>query len=152
LPRTLFIVASKSGSTIETQSHFAHFWEQVSRASSADAGKQFIAITDAGTKLDKLAQEHGFRAIFRNPADIGGRDSRRSFFGLVPAAIIGANIEQLLDRAETMAHACDASRPARENPGLWLGAVMGTLALQKRDKVTLVVSPPIGTFGYWVEQ
>ncbi len=116
------------------------------------AGKQFLAITDAGTKLDTLAREHGFRATFRNPSDIGGRYSALSYFGLVPASIIGLDVEKLLDRAITMEHACAASVPSGENPGLWLGAVIGALANIKRDKLTLVISPPISTFGYWVEQ
>jgi transaldolase/glucose-6-phosphate isomerase len=152
LAHTLFIVASKSGGTIETLSQFKYFYEKVSAVAADGAGAHFIAITDAGTKLDTLAQQMKFRQIFRNPADIGGRYSALSFFGLVPASIIGLDIEQLLDRADTMAQCCHASGPARDNPGLWLGAVMGTLANVKRDKVTFVVSPPIRTFGVWLEQ
>ena len=152
LRHTLFIVASKSGGTIETLSQFKYFYEKLHALEGDGAGAQFIAITDPGTKLDQLARDSRFRAIFRNPADIGGRYSALSFFGLVPAAILGVDVAKLLDRADTMRHACHGSGPARENPGLWLGAIIGTCAKDGRDKVTLTLSPPIGTFGYWVEQ
>ena len=152
LHSTLFIVASKSGGTIETLSQLAYFWEQVRAVEGDGAGAQFLAITDTGTPLDQIARERKFRAIFRNPADIGGRYSALSFFGLVPAAILGVDIEQLLGRAETMRHACHGNVPARENPGLWLGAILSASALSGRDKVTLVMSPPISTFGDWIEQ
>jgi transaldolase/glucose-6-phosphate isomerase len=149
---TLFLVASKSGGTTETLSHFAHFWA-LAAAHSKKPGRQFAAITDPGTSLDKLAQEHGFRWIFRNPTDIGGRYSVLSLFGMVPAALAGIDFAAILDSAIGMAHACAADIPAEKNPGVWLGAVMGSLATgQKRDKLTLVLSPRIGTFGYWVEQ
>jgi glucose-6-phosphate isomerase len=152
LQHTLFIVASKSGGTIETLSHFRYFHEKVANFAGDDAGAHFIAITDAGTKLDDLAQSLHFRAIFRNPTDIGGRYSALSFFGLVPAAIIGVDVEKLLDRADAMASACAADADARANPGVWLGTILGTLANGVRNKATLVVSPPISTFGYWLEQ
>ncbi|HEV7125820.1 MAG TPA: bifunctional transaldolase/phosoglucose isomerase, partial [Ktedonobacterales bacterium] len=152
LAHALFIVASKSGGTIETLSQFRYFESLLREKGIASPGAHFIAITDPGTKLDQLAQEHNFRQIFRNPDDIGGRYSALSFFGLVPAAIIGLDVPQLLDRAELMQQACHPSVTARENPGLWLGAVLGTLALHGHDKVTLVAAPPIASFGYWVEQ
>jgi glucose-6-phosphate isomerase len=152
LDHTLFIVASKSGGTIETLSQYRYFYEKLRQSKGDQAGRQFIAITDAGTKLDTLAQQQKFRHIFRNPTDIGGRYSALSFFGLVPAAILGVDVSALLDRAETMAEACHAGTPARENPGLWLGAILGTLATRGRDKVTFVLSPPISTLGYWLEQ
>jgi transaldolase / glucose-6-phosphate isomerase len=152
LQHTLFIVASKSGGTIETLSHFRYFHEKVANFAGDDAGAHFIAITDAGTKLDDLAQSLHFRAIFRNPTDIGGRYSALSFFGLVPAAIIGVDVEKLLDRADAMASACAADSDARANPGVWLGTILGTLANGGRNKATLVVSPPISAFGYWLEQ
>ncbi len=152
LPKTLFIVASKSGGTIETLSHFKHFYQRMQQTAGDEAGKHFIAITDAGTKLDQMAQDAKFRDIFRNPEDIGGRYSALSFFGLVPASIIGVDVAKLLDRATAMEQACQPNVSPQQNPGLWLGAIMGTLAKNKRDKVTLVVSPPIGTFGYWAEQ
>ncbi len=147
LKTTLFIVASKSGETTETLSHFAYFWEQ-----TKGSGKQFAAITDPGTSLEKLAKEHGFRWIFRNPPDIGGRYSALSYFGLVPGALIGVNVEEMLERAIEMAHSCADSVPPDKNPGVWLGAVMGELATRGRNKVTLIASPKVATFGYWVEQ
>ena len=152
LSHTLFIVASKSGGTIETLSHFKYFHEKMMAVAGDDAGQHFIAITDPGTKLEQLARDHGFRAIFPNPPDIGGRYSAMSFFGLVPAAIIGVDVARLLDRGSRMQHACHGSGPAHDNPGMLLGAVMGALARQGRDKVTLVMSPPVDTFGYWIEQ
>jgi transaldolase/glucose-6-phosphate isomerase len=146
LAKTLFIVASKSGETTETLSHFAYFWEQIR------SGKQFAAITDPGTSLEKLARDHGFRWIFPNPPDIGGRYSVLSYFGLVPAALIGVNVEQMLGRAIEMAKSCADSVPVESNPGVWLGAAMGQLALMGRNKLTLIASPKVATFGYWVEQ
>jgi transaldolase/glucose-6-phosphate isomerase len=149
---TLFIVASKSGETTETLSHFAYFWNQVGGDGAGQAGRHFAAITDPGTSLEKLAREHGFRWIFRNPPDIGGRYSALSYFGLVPAALIGVDVTELLDRAVEMAHSCADSVEVSKNPGVWLGAVMGELALGGRNKVTLIASPKVATFGYWVEQ
>ena len=150
---TLFVVASKSGETTETLSHFAYFWGQVNANGSAGAaGRHFAAITDPGTSLEKLAKDHGFRWIFRNPPDIGGRYSALSYFGLVPGALIGVDVAEMLERAVEMAHSCADSVPVDKNPGVWLGAVMGELAVAGRNKVTLISSPKIATFGYWVEQ
>jgi transaldolase / glucose-6-phosphate isomerase len=150
---TLFIVASKSGETTETLSHFAYFWDQVkANGGAGKAGRHFAAITDPGTSLEKLATEHGFRWIFPNPPDIGGRYSALSYFGLVPAALMGVNVGELLERAVEMAHSCADSVPADANPGVWLGAVLGQLAAGGRNKLTLIASPRIATFGYWVEQ
>src|SRR5256712_5752501 len=144
---SLFIVASKSGETTETLSHFAYFWEQ-----AKGRGRQFAAITDPGSGLEKLAKDHDFRWIFPNPPDIGGRYSALSSFGLVPAALMGVNVKEMLERAIEMEHSCADSVPVESNPGVWLGGVMGRLALQGRNKVTLIASPKISTFGYWVEQ
>ncbi len=145
LGRTLFIVSSKSGTTTETNSHFAYFWEKVSD------GSRFVAITDRGTPLEKLANERGFRRTFLNPADIGGRYSALSYFGLVPAALIGVDLEGLLDRAIEMAQFCRT--PVKgPNTGADLGVLMGEAAVAGRDKLTLVLSDEIQTFGYWVEQ
>jgi transaldolase / glucose-6-phosphate isomerase len=150
---TLFIVASKSGETTETLSHFAYFWNELNSNGRAGApGRHFAAITDPGTSLEKLARDHGFRWIFRNPPDIGGRYSALSYFGLVPGALIGVDVEEMLERAVEMAHSCADSVPADKNPGLWLGAVMGELATRGRNKCTLIASPKVQTFGYWVEQ
>ena len=147
LASTLFIVASKSGETTETLSHFAYFFDQTKKN-----GKQFAAITDPGTSLEKLAKDNGFRWVFSNPPDIGGRYSALSYFGLVPGALMGVNIPELLERAVEMEHSCADSVPVETNPGVWLGAVMGRLATQGRNKVTLITSPRVATFGYWVEQ
>ena len=144
---SLFIVASKSGETTETLSHFAYFWEQ-----AKGRGRQFAAITDPGSGLEKLAKEHEFRWIFPNPPDIGGRYSALSYFGLVPGALMGVNVQEMLERAIEMEHSCADSVPVESNPGVWLGGVMGRLALQGRNKVTLIASPKVATFGYWVEQ
>ncbi len=146
LRRTLFINASKSGTTIESASLARYFWEKAPR------GEQFVAITDPGTALDQEGQNRGFRRVFRNPADIGGRYSALSYFGLVPAALIGADLDALLDRAERMVKACGPAVPVAKNPGVTLGAALGELAAKGRDKVTFVLSPRIADFGNWVEQ
>ncbi len=150
--RTLFLVASKSGGTIEVMSLFAHFWNQVTKAKGNHGGKQFVAITDPGTGLEKMARDHGFGEIFTNPADIGGRYSVLSLFGLVPAALLGLDIDRLLDRAAGMAERCRRQKDAEANPGAYLGAAMGSLAKAGRDKVTVIASPSLSTFGLWVEQ
>ncbi|MBS0154529.1 MAG: glucose-6-phosphate isomerase [Nitrospira sp.] len=150
--RTLFLVASKSGGTIEVMSLFAHFWKLVTKAKGNHGGKQFVAITDPGTGLEALAKEYGFGEIFSNPADIGGRYSVLSLFGLVPAALLGLNISRLLDRAAGMAERCRLQRDAQANLGAYLGAAMGSLAKAGRDKVTVIASPSLTTFGLWVEQ
>ncbi|HEX3269561.1 MAG TPA: bifunctional transaldolase/phosoglucose isomerase [Ktedonobacterales bacterium] len=152
LAHTLFLVSSKSGETVETLSQFSYFYDLLKRTKGDDAGQSFIVITDPGTALDQLARESNLRATFRNPPDIGGRYSALSYFGLVPAAILGIDIGKLLNRAETMAQACAPSVAARENPGVWLGVILGALANQKRDKVTILASPPVATLGYWLEQ
>ena len=152
LERTLFIAASKSGGTIETLSHLAYFWEEVRRSGSHKAEHQFAAITDPGSSLERLAAERDFRWIFLNPTDIGGRYSALSYFGLVPGALMGVDVRELLERAHEMAHSCDASVPVEQNPGVWLGAVMGALANRGRNKVTLITSPRVATLGYWLEQ
>jgi transaldolase/glucose-6-phosphate isomerase len=146
LDRTLFLIASKSGTTTETLSHLAYFWEKV------PDGSKFVAITDPGTPLESLAHERAFRATFLNPPDIGGRYSALSYFGLVPGALIGADLDGLLDRAAEAAHACVPYVPLDDNPGAWLGALLGEGAREGRDKLTLVLDERIRTFGYWVEQ
>jgi transaldolase / glucose-6-phosphate isomerase len=146
LDHTLFVVASKSGTTTETLSHFAHFWSLKSN------GSQFVAITDPGTPLEQLATEHSFRATFKNPDDIGGRYSALSYFGLVPAALAGVDLHALLDRAEEMECANDGCVATADAPAALLGAVMGEGALAGRDKLTLFLAPEIASFGNWVEQ
>jgi len=150
--RTLFLVASKSGGTVEVLSLFAHFWNLVAKAKMNRGGDQFVAITDPGTGLEKMAQDYGFRQIFSNPPDIGGRYSVLSLFGLVPAALLGLDIPRLLDRAADMAERCRTQADIDTNPGAYLGAAMGSLARAGRDKVTIIASPGLATFGLWVEQ
>ncbi|HKF76032.1 MAG TPA: glucose-6-phosphate isomerase, partial [Candidatus Dormibacteraeota bacterium] len=152
LERTLFIAASKSGGTTETLSHLAYFWEEVRRAGIDKRERQFAAITDPGSGLEQLAAERDFRWIFLNPTDIGGRYSALSYFGLVPAALMGVDVRELLERTQEMAHSCDTAVPVDKNPGIWLGAVMGALANRGRNKLTLLMSPQVATFGYWLEQ
>lgn len=150
--RTLFIVASKSGGTIEVMSLLAHFWELVRRSSGNLVGDQFIAITDPKTGLEKLAAERQFWRLFTNPPDIGGRYSVLSYFGLVPASLMGIDITKLLARAADMVHRCRLQTPIEENPGADLGATMAALARAGRDKVTMMTSPRITSFGLWAEQ
>ena len=128
--RTLFLVSSKSGSTIEPLAFYSYFRRLVKQAvGEKKAGQHFVAITDAGTSLESLARKDGFRRVFLNPPDIGGRYSVLSYFGLVPAALTEVDIAMLLDRADSMREGCASYVPTRDNPGAWLGAVIGTLAL-----------------------
>ena len=151
--KTLFVVSSKSGGTIEPNSLYAHFRGLVEQSVGSDAaGNHFVAITDPGTALEELGKKAGFRAVFLNPPDIGGRYSVLSYFGLVPAALSGIDLSTLLDRANRMKEGCASTVPAHENPGARLGTVMGAAALRGRDKVTIVTSPSIKSFGLWAEQ
>ncbi len=152
LSRTLFVVASKSGTSAETMAAYAFFRGQVEAAASPRPGMQFVAITDPGRPLDKLATETGFRRTFLNPASIGGRYSALSLFGLVPAALIGVDIKVLLERANTMVETCGNEVGVRGNPAVQLGAVLAGLARAGRDKVTLVLSEKIRGLGRWIEQ
>ena len=142
--KTVYVIASKSGSTIEVQSLFQHFYE------STPSGDSFVAITDPGTALEALATEREFRHVFTNPADIGGRFSALSCFGLVPAAFIGVDIAGLLDTAATMAERCRL--PVHENPGALLGAYMAAALADGRDKMYLQLQPPLDAFAPWIEQ
>lgn len=152
LTRTLFLVSSKSGGTLEPNCLFAYFWSKVQAAlpSGADVGSRFVAVTDPGTSLEALAYSHHFREVFLNPADIGGRYSALSFFGLVPAALLGVDVGALLARAETMAAAC--RQPAEQNPGVQLGAALGAWAKFGRDKLTFLTSQSLANVGLWLEQ
>ena len=147
LSKTLFLVSSKSGGTVETLSHFRYFFER-----TGGDGSQFVAITDPGSPLQKLAEENGFRRVFCNDAEIGGRYSVMSYFGVVPAVLMGANIRGLLNRCQVAEQNCTNYDATASNSGLWLGIAEGALALQRRDKLTFVVSDPISSFGLWVEQ
>ena len=148
---TLFVVASKSGGTIETLSLFRYFWRWMSDAAS-QPGERFVAFTDPGSGLEALGRERGFRRIFSTPPDVGGRYSALTPFGLVPAALIGMDVHRLLHSAAAMAGACGASVPPSANPGLRLAAAMGEAALAGRDKLTYVCSSNLEAFGGWVEQ
>jgi transaldolase/glucose-6-phosphate isomerase len=147
LSKTLFIVASKSGGTIETASFMEYFYERTGRSAG-----QFIAITDSGSNLEAQARERGFRDVFINPSDIGGRYSALSYFGLVPAALIGVDLDALLASADDMMAACSKLIPSKDHPGMLVGAIMGTLAERGQDKLTIHCSPSIETLGNWIEQ
>jgi transaldolase/glucose-6-phosphate isomerase len=151
LPRTLFLVSSKSGTTTETLSFFRYFWQRVSQVTGAP-GRHFVAITDPTTPLERLARERGFRAVFRAQRDVGGRYSALTVFGLVPAALIGLDIHRLLDEAWTMSEACAFCVPGAENPGLTLGATLAEGALAGRDKITFLTSASLAAFPTWAEQ
>lgn len=151
--KTLFLVSSKSGGTIEPMSFYKHFRSLVDESVGAElAGKNFVAITDPGTSLATMAKELGFRRVFENPPDIGGRYSVLSYFGLVPAALMGVDLTRLLNAAECVRQGSRAEVPTSENPGARLGAVMGSLAVEGRDKLTVVTSPALESFGLWAEQ
>ncbi|MDW8394815.1 MAG: bifunctional transaldolase/phosoglucose isomerase [Anaerolineae bacterium] len=150
LRQTLFIVASKSGTTVEVNAFYKYFRVKVDELLGDAGGSRFVAITDEGTLLERLAKEEKFGRVFINPSDIGGRYSALSLFGLVPAALQGIDIAVLLERALQMMSWCKADSAA--NPGLYLGALMGGMALNGRDKLTLILSPQIYTFGFWLEQ
>ncbi|MEW6141859.1 MAG: glucose-6-phosphate isomerase [Chloroflexota bacterium] len=153
LAHTLFLVSSKSGTTIEPNSLFLYFESLVATAvGKENTGNNFIAITDPGTSLAELASAKRFRRTFINPPDIGGRYSVLSYFGLVPASLIGVDIAKLLDRAGRMQKECNEAISLSANPGAGLGAVMGKLALSGLDKLTLFTSPSIGSLGLWIEQ
>jgi transaldolase / glucose-6-phosphate isomerase len=152
VPNTLFVVSSKSGGTIESLSFYKYFYDLVRKHKGMAAGENFVAITDPGTALEKLAREQGFRRIFPGQPDIGGRFSALSNFGMVPAALAGVDIATLLDRALEMRSACASDVPLAENPAVTLGAVLAEAAHAGRTKVTLIMSAGIHSFGDWVEQ
>ncbi|MEA2220016.1 MAG: transaldolase / glucose-6-phosphate isomerase, partial [Solirubrobacteraceae bacterium] len=146
LEHTIFVVSTKSGGTIETMSLYEHFW------SLRPHGEQYVAITDPGSSLMLLAADRGFRRTFLNDPDVGGRYSALTFFGLVPAALMGVDLQLLLDDAGVAAEACACYHPPEQNPGLWLGIALGALAQHGGDKLTFVVDDPIASFGIWAEQ
>ena len=149
---TLFIHASKSGTTAEPLAFGEYFYGKVNDLKGNRAGENFVAITDPGTPLMKLGQERGFRRILPGCEDIGGRYSALSLFGLAPVAMMGINVDELLSRALRMVRACGPAVPILENPGIVLGAVMGELALRGRDKLTLCMPESIIPLGLWLEQ
>lgn len=145
--RTLYLIASKSGTTQETTSLMHHYWH-----ATGGAGERFLAITDPETPLARLAVERGFRRTFLNREDIGGRYSALSYFGLVPAALLGAPVAELVAAAQEMARRCREVRDLAANPGAWLGCVLGEAALEGRNKLTFLLSPRLAGLGLWLEQ
>jgi transaldolase/glucose-6-phosphate isomerase len=152
LPTTLFIVASKSGGTTEPNALMEYFFARVGEVSPGQAGAQFVAVTDPGSSLEKVAQQRGFAHIVHGEPSIGGRYSVLSPFGLVPAAAAGVDVIRLLDSAAAMVRSCGADVPPSDNPGLLLGLVLGAAARLGRDKITLSAAPALADFGAWVEQ
>ncbi len=153
LANTIFIVSSKSGSTLEPNIFKQYFFERVRQAiGGKDPGSRFIAVTDPGSKFEQVAQADHFRYIFHGDPAIGGRYSALSNFGMVPAAVMGLDAPRFLDRADVMAIACSACLPVEKNPGVLLGLILGVTGRSGRDKVTLITSPPIWDFGAWLEQ
>ena len=152
--KTIFIVSSKSGSTLEPNIFKQYFFDRATKTvGAAEAGKRFIAITDSGSKMQQVAEQDSFRHIFFGLASIGGRYSALSNFGMIPAAVQGIDVPRFLDRVEEMVHACASVVPADQNPGVILGAVLGTAARSfGRDKVTIFASPGISDLGAWLEQ
>jgi glucose-6-phosphate isomerase len=151
--RTLYLLASKSGTTIEPNSLAAHFRQQLLDAGVSRWGDHFVAITDPGTELDRRARVEGFRDTFTNPPDIGGRYSALSFFGLVPAALMGQDIEAIVGWGLAMLAAAEpGAAAAASNPAVGLGLAVGAGATASRDKLTLIVPPAFEAFGLWVEQ
>ena len=150
---TLFIVSSKSGGTLEPNIFKQYFFERARQiVGEAEAGQRFIAITDPGSNMQKVAETDKFRHIFFGLPDIGGRYSALSNFGLVPAAIMGVDIPRFLHSTQEMVHACGPTVPVEDNPGVVLGTILGVLGNQGRDKITMITSPGISDLGAWLEQ
>ena len=150
---TLFIFASKSGGTVEPSSQFAYFFDEVKKAGVKEPGKNFAAITDPGTGLEALAKKNHFRKTFLNPADIGGRFSALSLFGIVPAAIMGVDVKRLLTIAKEQAATFGPDAPVKDNAAVKLGAFMGACNVNHgKDKLTLLTPKDLATFGLWAEQ
>jgi transaldolase / glucose-6-phosphate isomerase len=153
LKNTLFIVSSKSGGTLEPNIYKQYFFARVKEAvGEKEAGNRFITVTDPGSKMQHVAESDHFRHIFAGVPTIGGRYSALSNFGMVPAAIMGIDVVKFLNRTEEMVHACGATVPAAENPGVVLGAILGAAANSGRDKLTIIASPGISDLGAWLEQ
>jgi len=152
MAKTLFIVASKSGSTLEPNCFKQYFFDRASQEVGAEnVGKQFVAITDPGSKMEEIAREDGFRYIFQGKRDIGGRFSALSAFGMAPASIMGLDVERFLESAREMVEACKNENP-QENPGAILGTILGICHRNGRDKLTIFTSPEVYDLGAWLEQ
>jgi glucose-6-phosphate isomerase len=149
--RCLFVIASKSGTTTEPIAFHRYWYNEVAKE-SAEPGKAFVTITDPGSQMADTAADEEFRRIFLNQPDIGGRYSALSYFGMVPGALMGLDVEKLLGRAETLALACGAGVPVNENPAAVLGAVMAECARAGRDKLTIVTDQTLSALGLWIEQ
>lgn len=152
IKKTIFVVSSKSGSTIEPLSLFEYFHAKAQEAMGENSGDNFIAITDPGTALEGFAKKYGFRRVFSNPHDIGGRFSALSYFGLVPAALIGVDISKLLYHASCASAAAQPETHSVQNPVVMLGVAIGVLAKSGRDKLTFLLAPELSSFGLWIEQ
>ena len=150
--KTLFLVASKSGTTAEPLALFEHFWARTVEKLGERAGRHFVALTDPGTPLERLARDRRFRAVVATPENVGGRYSALSEFGLLPAALLGIDLRALLHGGAQMMRACGPESPTLENPGLFLGAILAAAMEAGKDKVTLVADPPLAPFGDWIEQ
>ena len=152
IPNTVFIISSKSGGTAEVNAMFEYFWECTYRLVGDKAGEHFIAITDPGTSLEKIAYERKFRKIFLADPNVGGRYSSLTAFGLVPAALMGIDVEEFLRCASRMATECNPDQPLGRNPGFVLGVILGEAFNTRRDKLTLIADPELAAFGNWLEQ
>ncbi len=151
--KTLFIVSSKSGSTLEPNIFKQYFFERTRQTVGEDkAGSHFVAVTDPGSKMEQVAKADKFRHIFYGVPSIGGRYSALSNFGMVPAAAMGLDLRKFLDSTEDMVKSCSGTTPADKNPGAILGAILGTAAVNGRDKITIIASPGISDLGAWLEQ
>jgi transaldolase / glucose-6-phosphate isomerase len=149
---TLFIVASKSGTTTETMSFFNYFWERAGSILRESRGNHFIAITDPGSKLAKMGKELGFRVVFTANPNVGGRYSALTHFGLVPAALMGVDLLDFLWEAEDMAEACSEDNDLEANPGAVLGIILGVAAVSGRDKLTFIADKALSPLEAWLEQ
>ena len=149
---TLFIGGSKSGSTVEPLSLMEYFWARAKNSLGGKAGEHFVAITDPGSKLETIAEERGFRKVFSSPSNVGGRYSALTYFGLVSAVLMGIDIHALLSGGSSMALECGPSQVAPINPGLHLGAVLGTAWAEGRGKLTIVADKELEPFADWIEQ
>jgi transaldolase/glucose-6-phosphate isomerase len=146
LEHTLFLISSKSGGTVETLSQYRYFRSKI------DNGRNFVAVTDPGSSLEQLGKADGFRHVFLNDPDIGGRYSALSYFGLVPAALMGIDVKALLDRARIAEENCNQFDSTASNRGLWMGLAFGEASLAGKDKLTYIVDEPIASYGLWAEQ
>ncbi|HET58778.1 MAG TPA: bifunctional transaldolase/phosoglucose isomerase [Chloroflexi bacterium] len=152
LEKTLVVVASKSGSTAEVHAFMEYYWQQMQSHLTTDAGRHFVVITDPGSSLVPIAEERGYRAIMYADPNVGGRFSAMTSFGLVPAALMGLDVADLLTRAQAMAQQCSPETPAGRNPGLVLGALIGSASLLGRDKLSIITDPAFASLGSWLEQ